>query len=190
MTRFLYDITTEGQEEEFGPSKTQVKGEMHDLLDLGLALLELPHERFAKLPMSELLRSAFDELQRITNFGARKRQAQYIGKLLRDVDTTPFENTLAIWRKGKEEAAKGFPDLAKWRDRLLSEDVAFTDWCTAHPGVDTRKLRTLIRNARQEESAAAEEAAHSGKSVPKGRYYRELFQALRANADAAADRET
>ncbi len=187
-TRFGYDITTEGREEEPpGPSKTRVKGEMHELLDLGLALLDLPHERFARIEMNEGLRDAFNELARITNLSARKRQAQYIGKLLRLVDTAPFEAELAAFNQGREQASRGFPDLAKWRDRLLTQDAAFTEWCAVHPGGDLRLLRNLIRAARQEETEAAAEALHTGTVQPKGRHYRSLFQHLRAVAEAARD---
>ncbi len=186
MTRFGYDITTEGlPEPERGPSKTRVKDDMHDLQDLGQALLELPPDRFQRIEMDETLRDAFDELARITNFGARKRQAGYIGKLLQRVDVTPFRNELESFRRGQAQAAKGFPDLARWRDRLLAEDEALTEWCARYPGSETRALRTLIRHARSEEAAAAAETAHSGVATPKGRHYRALFQHLRSTADAA-----
>ena len=185
MTRFGYDIKTEGlPEPEPGPSKTKVKDEMHDLQDFGQALLELPHERFARIEMNESLRDAFDELARITNLSARKRQAGYIGKLLQHVDVTPFRNELQSFRSGQAQAAKGFPDLARWRDRLLADDAALTEWCARYPTTDTRALRTLIRNARKEEAAAAEEAAHTGNPATKGRQFRALFQQLRATADA------
>lgn len=187
MTRFGYDIKTEGlPEPEPGPSKTRVKDEMHDLQDFGQALLELPHERFARIEMNEGLRDAFNELARITNMSARKRQAGYIGKLLQHVDVTPFRMELESFRSGQAQAAKGFPDLARWRDRLLADDAELTAWCAVHPGGDTRALRTLIRSARQEEAAAAAEAAHTGIAASKGRHYRALFQHLRTIADAAA----
>ena len=185
-TRFRYDIATEGKEDDtFGPSKTRVKDEMHDLQDLGLSLLELPADRLTRIAMDETLRQAFDELARIESHGARKRQAQYIGKLLRNVDTAPFEAALLPFRKGQLQASKGFPDLSRWRDRLLAEDGALTEWCARYPTTDTRALRTLIRNARKEESEAAAEAAHTGTAPAKGRHYRALFQQLRATADAA-----
>lgn len=186
MTRFGYDIKTEGlPEPEPGPSKTRVKDEMHDLQDFGQALLELPHERFARIEMNETLRDAFNELARITNLSARKRQAGYIGKLLQHVDVEPFRAELESFRRGQAQAAKGFPDLARWRDRLLGDDAVLTEWCGRYPTSDTRALRTLIRNARQEETAAAAEAAHTGVPAAKGRHYRALFQHLRATVDSA-----
>lgn len=186
MTRFGYDITTEGlPEPERGPSKSRVKDEMHELQAFGQALLELPADRFARISMDETLREAFDELARLTNLSARKRQAGYIGKLLQYVDIAPFKAELESFRNGQAQAAKGFPDLARWRDRLLESDAVLTEWCARYPSTDTRALRTLIRNARKEESEAAAEAAHLGVTPTKGRQYRALFQQLRATADAA-----
>jgi ribosome-associated protein len=188
MTRFRYDIATEGQEEIFGPSKTRVKNEMQSLQDLGLALADLPAERLARIDMPEALREAFTEMARLKSHEARRRQAQFIGKILRDMDVTPFEEALSVWRQGKAQAARGFPDLARWRDRLLAENDALTAWCALHPLTDTRRLRTLLRNARQEETAAAEEATLTGAltdtPATKGRHYRALFQELKTIAEA------
>lgn len=184
MTRFGYDIETEGlPEPERGPSKTRVKDGMHDLQDFGQALLELPHERFARIEMNEGLRDAFNELARITNMSARKRQAGYIGKLLQHVDVTPFRAELESFRSGQAQAAKGFPDLARWRERLLADDAVLTEWCARYPATDTRALRALIRSTRKEETEAAAEAAHSGQAIVRGRQFRALFQLLRATAD-------
>jgi ribosome-associated protein len=186
MTRFGYDIATEGKEvETFGPSKTQVKDDMLELRDLGQELLEIPQERFARIPMDERLREAFAELQRISSHGAKKRQAQYIGKLLRDTDAEGFKKVLENYRRGKAAAAQGFPEIAQWRDRLLAEDSALTDWLNRYPLGDTRQLRSVIRAARKEEAASAEALAHSGLAPPKGRAYRALFQVLRSTSDAA-----
>ncbi|TAJ50767.1 MAG: DUF615 domain-containing protein [Nevskiaceae bacterium] len=186
MTRFRYDAATEGlEEEDLGPSKTSVKIEMLDLQELGLALLELPPDRFARIEMDERLREAFQELQRITNLSARKRQASFIGKLLRDEDSVAFRKLLSDYQHGKEQAARGFPEIARWRDRLLIDDGAITEWFSRYPTGDTRTLRALVRNARKEEAAALAEAEFSGKPASKGRYYRELFQHLRTVVEEA-----
>lgn len=186
MTRFRYDIETEGHEEEsFGPSKTAVKGEMLDLQELGLALLELPADRFARIAMDERLREAFQELQRLTNLSARKRQASYVGKLLRDEDAEAFRKLLSDYRHGKEQAARGFPEIARWRDRLLAEDGALTDWFARYPSPDTRSLRALIRNARKEQAAALT-ATEAGLPAAPNHYYRELFRYLRDVVESAA----
>lgn len=188
MTRFRYDRDTEGLEEPaLGPSKTQVKGEMLDLQDLGLALLDLPAERLARVQMEPRLREAFAELQRIKSLNARRRQASYIGKLLRNEDAEAMRQLLEDYRRGQEQAARGFPDIARWRDRLLAEDAAMTEWFDRYPTGDTRTLRSLVRQARKEEAEAAAEAALRGEPASHGRYYRELFQHLRGVVEQAAD---
>lgn len=186
-TRFRYDVETEGLEEgPSGPSKTAVKTELLDLQDLGLALLELPADRFARIEMDEALREAFRELQRITNLSARKRQASYIGKLLRNEDADAFRKLLSDYQHGKEQASRGFPEIARWRDRLLAEDAALTDWFARYPSPDTRTLRALIRTARKDEAAAQAESDHSGKPLAHARSYKELFQYLRGVIETAA----
>ena len=190
MTRFGYDITTEGLDDApAGPSKTRRKDDMHGLQDLGLALLDLPPAQFARIPMDERLRAAFDALARIKSHGARRRQGQYIGKLLRDVDNSPFEAALAAWTHAQSQAARGFPELSRWRDRLLADDAVLTEWCARFPATDTRSLRARLRAARREEAAALADSAHTGTPAVKGPRYRELFQQLRATAEAAATPE-
>ena len=76
----------------------------------------------------------------------------------------------------------------RWRDRLIAEDDAFTQWMGEHPGTDAQALRTLIRNARKDQ-ATAEAAAAQGAEAPterKGRAYRELFQQIKATLASAA----
>jgi ribosome-associated protein len=81
----------EPEEQYDGPSKTQLKNAMLELQDLGVTLLELPEEQIDLL-IDEVgpLREAMRDLRRITAHGARKRQASYVGKLLRDVDVEPL----------------------------------------------------------------------------------------------------
>ena len=92
--------------EDDRPSKTQVKQAALELQDLGLAMLELPLDQFEAIEMDDRLREAFAELRRITSFGARKRQMQYVGKLLRAEDVEPFRLALAAHRAGKRRDAE------------------------------------------------------------------------------------
>lgn len=82
-----------------GPSKTQVKKDMLELQELGLALGELPTVQFNALDLDQPLRDALVELKRLRNFSARKRQGQFIGKLLRGRDVAPLQRALAARRK-------------------------------------------------------------------------------------------
>jgi len=155
-------------EEELPPSKTKIKKQMHELRDLGKELTELGKDQIAQLDIPENLRDAIREMKSINKFGAQRRQMQYIGKLMREVDTAPILAKLDAW-KGKSQQHIGYMhQLERWRDRLMENDSALTELLAAHPQGDAQRLRALIRNAQKEMEA--------GKS-PKN--YREIFQVLR-----------
>ncbi len=156
------------EEEELPPSKTKIKKQMHELQDLGEELVELSKEQLAKLDLPETLYLAIREMSRINKFGARRRQMQYIGKLMRDVDTAPINAKLDIWKGTSQQHIGYMHQVERWRERLLESDTALTELLTAYPDTDVQRLRTLIRNAHKERE--------SGKP---GKNYREIFQILR-----------
>src|SRR5256885_5763215 len=80
------------------PSKSQRKRNMHALQDLGVELVELSDERLAAVDLPEPLREAVAEARRITDFEGRRRQMQYIGKLMREIDPEPIRAKLASWK--------------------------------------------------------------------------------------------
>jgi ribosome-associated protein len=77
------------------PSKTRRKAEMHALQDLGEALVRLAPARLDALALPEKLADAVAEARGITKWEARRRQMQFIGRLMRDVDPLPIERALA-----------------------------------------------------------------------------------------------
>lgn len=156
--------------DDSGPSKTQLKKAMQELLDLGEAMLQLTDAQLDQLITHEGLREAFRDLRRISSHGARKRQIGYVGKLLRDVDVAPFRQALSELVAGKARDAKAFHDVEHWRDRLIAEASAWNDWVQAYPAGDTKPIRAMLRAARHEAATAAD---------GKGRAYRELFRLLR-----------
>lgn len=158
------------------PSKSQRKRESTALQDIGAELVKLPAERVRNLDLPESLRAAVLEAQRISSHGALRRQMQLIGKLMRSVEAEPITEQLAALRGDSERAKAHFHALEHWRERLLTDDAAVTDWQDAYPGSDAQHLRQLIRNARRE----AEE-----QKPPRA--YRALFRLLTETANAAAD---
>lgn len=149
-------------------SKTRRKQAMHALQDLGEALVGLSPERFAALDLSEPLREAVHDAKRLKGFEARRRQLQYIGRLMREVDPEPIRARLAAWEGNSRAHAAWLHDLERWRERLLADVEALTELARTCPGADLQRLRTLVRNARAE--------AEAGK--PR-RQYRALFRALK-----------
>jgi ribosome-associated protein len=156
------------EEEELPPSKTKIKKQMHELRDLGKELTELGKDQLAQLDIPENLRDAIREMKNINSFGARRRQMQYIGKLMRDVDTVPILAKLDVWKGRSQQHIAYTHQLERWRDRLMESDAALTELLATHPQADAQRLRTLIRNAQKEMEAG---------KPPKN--YREIYQVLR-----------
>jgi len=154
-------------------SKSQRKREMHALQALGQQLVELPKDQFAKITLEEGLYDAIMEARRIRQHGARKRQLQYIGKLMRGLDAEPIQEQLDTLLGQSKRAAQTLHHLEHWRDRLLAEgDAALTDLLNEHPRADRQYLRQLQRNAQKE--------MHGNKPPRSARalfqYLRELMQ--------------
>ena len=151
------------------PSKTQRKKEMHALQALGERLVELPPDALDALALPERLVDAVTEAKRINGFEARRRQIQYIGRLMRDVDAAPIAERIAGLKVAAQRANALQHETEKWRDRLLAEENALTELTRAHPDVDTQQLRALIRNVRREQAQGR--APHASRA---------LFRALRS----------
>jgi ribosome-associated protein len=149
-------------------SKTRKKKDMLALQDLGVQLVELNEQQLETMQLPESLLEAVQEARRLTKHEARRRQMQYIGRLMRDIDAAPIRDRLEQWLgQGREHTAQ-LHTLERWREELLAGDPAVERFMREFPGADSQKLRTLIRNARREQSAAL---------PPKS--YRELFRVLR-----------
>ena len=154
------------QQETF--SKTKRKAEMLELQALGVTLLELPAAQLDVLGLPEVLASALREARRISSHEGKRRQLQYIGRLMRAVDAEPIRVAVAAV-EGRSAAARARQRrLEQWRARLLADDGALTEFAHEHAGADLQALRTLIRNARKEIAAARPPRAQ-----------RELFRLLR-----------
>ena len=150
------------------PSKTQKKAQMHALQKLGAELVELSRERLASMNLPEKLDEAVREAQRITAHEGRRRQMQYIGKLMRNIDPAPIQTRLDAWNGvSKAEVARQHA-LERTRERLIADDAALTEFAQKHPGVDLQALRNLIRNARKETAEGR---------PPKA--FREIFKVIR-----------
>lgn len=137
-------------QEYTGPSKSQRKREANALQDMGKELVGLSKDRLKKLDLPDVLRAEVLEAKRITSHGAIRRQMQLIGKIMRDVDADAIAEQLAEIRGESNVAKAAFHALEQWRERLLKDDQAATEWLARHPDTDAQQLRQLIRNARKE----------------------------------------
>lgn len=158
------------------PSKTRRKKDMHELQALGEALVELSAERLGAVDIPADLRDAVTEARRITKHEARRRQMQYIGRLMRDVDPAPIRAKLDEWNGQSRDATAALHRVERWRERLLADDDALTEFARAYPGAALQPLRACLREARKEREA---------QKPP--RHFRELFHLIKSiDADSAA----
>ncbi|RMX06657.1 DUF615 domain-containing protein [Corticibacter populi] len=175
-------------------SKTDKKRESEELQALGEELLTLRRDLFTKLELPETLVGALAEARRISNFEGRRRQMQYVGKLMRRLDEAAIADiraALEIQRNGSAEEKQALHMAEQWRERLLADDEALTAWLVEQPGDDVQQLRTLIRQARRDAPGPSSAEVSQGLAPRKGKAYRELFQwvqrGLRARAEQQED---
>ena len=147
---------------------------MLELQALGARLAELPEAQLEAMTLPAALAQAVLEARKIRSHEARRRQLQYIGRLMRETDPEPIRAQLAAIDGTSAQAAAQHRRLEAWRERLLADDAALTEFAAAHPGADVQVLRTLIRNSRKEQK--------EGRSP---RAYRELFRLLKSLGPAA-----
>ena len=160
------------QEDEW-VSKTQMKKQMNDLQALGMELTKLSSDTLKKIGLGEDLFEAIATYKKITSNSALKRQAQFIGRLMRDTDPAPIEAYLAKLR-GDNAAHNAFLQrVEQARTRLLADDGAITQFMADFPQADAGKLRTLIRNTKKEQEQ---------NKPPKN--FRALFQEIKAVMEA------
>ena len=148
-------------------SKTRRKKDATALQDVGAALVKLSREQLARIQMPETLREAVMECQRFNKHEARRRQMQYIGKLMRNMDCAPIVDQLTALEAPSKKQTALFHVAEKWRDELLADPAAIERFAREFPHADSKRVRALM------EAALAERA---GKRAPK--HARELFHAL------------
>lgn len=163
-------------------SRTDLKRESTELQKLGAELLELRADLLARLDLSDKFRDAILDAKRITNFEGKRRQMQFIGKLMRKLEP----EVLDAVKKALDEQANGsaadklmFHQAEIWRDRLIADDDAAAQWITEYPACDSQELRALVRQARKDAKPT-----QPGALPRHGRAYREIFQLVREQLGA------
>ena len=151
------------------PSKSQLKRDMTALQALGRELAALSIERIGQLDLPERLHDAIIDFRRINAHEGARRQMQFIGRLMRDVDPAPLREALDRFNGASKAEVAEMHLAERWRDRLLADAQCLTEFADAHPGTDFTRLRNLIRSAGKEKAA--------GRPL---REYRELYRAIRA----------
>jgi ribosome-associated protein len=151
------------------PSKTRRKAAMHALQDLGEEMVRLTPARLAALALPEKLADAIVEARHITRWEARRRQMQFIGRLMRDVDPLPIQARLEQWAGAPNAEKARLANVERWRTRLLNEADALERLCAEHACADRPRLEALVTRVRDERALG--QPPHA---------YRELFRILNA----------
>lgn len=163
-----FDWEDSEQEEIIWVSKSEIKRDAEDLKQLGEKLVNLTKANLTKVPLDDSLLDAIELAQRLQK-EARRRQLQFIGKLLRNLDVEPIREALdKIENKHNQQQAM-LHKLEKVRDELVEKgDVALTSLLDEYPNADRQQLRNLIRSAQKEKEQNKPSKA-----------YREIYQQLR-----------
>ncbi len=153
------------------PSKSQLKRDMTSLQLLGEELLAMPESRWEPLALPEILYDALRAAKKITAHEGRRRQIQYIGKLMRKIDPEPVRQAVAAFNLGHAKDSLALHQSERWRERLLAHDADLQAFIDEHPGIDVQQLRSLVRAARKDAALIPEKRS--------GRAFRELFQFIK-----------
>lgn len=137
------------------PSKTRRKQAMSALQDLGVALVALDARRLATLGLPERLVDAIALARTLTRHEARRRQMQFIGRLMRDVDPQPVRDALAAWAQGPEQERVRFAAVERWRDRIVDDAQGLQAFVEAYPAASRVALAALLADARAERARGA-----------------------------------
>ena len=163
-----FDWEDEDQEEIIWVSKSEIKRDAEDLKQLGEKLVNLTKANLTKVPLVDSLKDAIELAQRLQK-EARRRQLQYIGKLLRSIDAEPIREALEKIENKHNQQQAMLHKLEILRDELVTKgDAALTDLLNEHPSVDRQQLRNLIRAAQKEKEQNKPSKA-----------YREIYQILK-----------
>jgi len=167
------------------PSRTDRKRESDEQQKLGEDLMGLRAETMARLGLPDKLVDAIADAKRITNFEGKRRQLQFVGKLMRKLDAEQLDavrTALGEQHSGSASETLALHQVEQWRDRLIDDDGALQDWVIKHPKSDSQQVRALIRQARKDAVPSK-----PGEAPRHGKAYRELFQLVRSTMFESPD---
>jgi ribosome-associated protein len=169
------------EDERLRPSKSALKRAAHAAQDLGEELIRMRDAELEALSLPEPLADAIREARHIRSRAGGARQRQYIGKLMRDIDTEPIRAALSARSERDAIETQLFKRAEGWRERLIAEgEAALDELAHLRPGLDRAQWSRRLAAARRERSAPTAERGSAGRPAPVGPAGRELFRALRA----------
>jgi len=149
-------------------SKTELKKDSKKIQAFGRSVADLSNDAIKKFNFPVNIQEAIKEFKTIKSNSAKKRQAQYLGKLLRDIDLTEAYTVMEQLRTHSQKEIQANHYIEKWREKLLSDKEAITEFISLYPESDSQSLRQLINNSLKEKNL---------NRPPKS--YRQLFQIIK-----------
>ena len=170
------------------PSRTELKRESSELQKIGEDLLTLRAGLMNGLALPDKLRDAVADAKRISNFEGKRRQMQFIGKLMRHLDPDDLARVraaLAEQHRGSASDTLALHQAEQWREGLIADEGALEKWMEAYRQTDSQQLRALIRQARKDAVPGK-----PGETPRHGKAYRELFQLVREQMTRIPDNDS
>lgn len=135
-------------------SKSKRKRDMIALQKIGEILVELPAAQLSKVPLDSVLLEAIIAARTLPSHGAKRRQLQYIGRLMRDVeDVAPIQEAINKFALKSQQGKAKFHQIERWRDKLVAgEDDVMQEFLLQYPQAERQRLRQLVRNAKKKET--------------------------------------
>jgi ribosome-associated protein len=153
-------------------SKTQRKKQMLALQKIGGILVELPAAQLAKIPLESPLKEAVIEARSLNSHEGKRRQMQYIGKLMRHIDAQPILDALDKIQLKDNHSRSLFHQVERWRDKFIEEgDNVLQSFIQKFPATDNQHLRQLIRNAQKDTKTEK----NTGADTALFRYLKEII---------------
>jgi len=131
-------------------SKTVLKKESKDIQDFGKEIAQHTEEKIKKFDFSSNITDAIIDLKNIKSNSAKKRQVQYLGKLLREIDLTEAYSLMQQFKFGLKKEMQRNRLIEEWRDKLINNESELTEFINQYPNTDVQELRQLILNAQKE----------------------------------------
>lgn len=132
-------------------SKSSIKREMTALQKIGETLVGLAQSQLDRIPLSDKLLEAINFARTLKTRESIRRQLQYIGKIMRQVDIEPIQAALRQIQFDHKQKTSAFHEIEQWRERLIAEsDEAIQAYLTQHTAADRQQLRQLVRKAQHD----------------------------------------
>ena len=146
-------------------SKTELKKDSKKIQEFGRRISELTINNIEAFKFPSNIYEATIDLKNIKSNSAKKRQVQYLGKLLREIDLTDAFLTMKQLKVSSQKEIQRNHIIEDWRDRLLSNNDSITQFVDEYPKIDRQSLRQTISNAQKDNKS------------PK--YSRQLFKLIK-----------